>query len=402
MKMEVNNLKDKYTVSVCSLLEHGYNIFGFEYPLKKQLKPEFEKAFTEWYLFSEIFCYMPTMFFQRLNSVLLLKSEYYNKLFEIENTKYNPLINKQLKVHGISENVRLNDRSYDYIKEQLQNLWEKSQKDNDEKYKQNIEETGETTGLKDTTTDDHLTHNIDTVGTLDKDVDTVGSLDKTVDTVTDKDSQENIVKDAESDKVNHLEESGTSHSTHRYCDTPQNDLSSLSPPTQLNPFGQYLTYIEDTNGTTTHEADSTENIVNHEETETIYHEDTTELETTHQDTTENEVTKQETTEVQDKDQQQDIIYHEETEGTHHFINDEKHRKSSFERLHGEQEQKDNSHSFGNEQYKLNDKNHSDELISGFENTSLSRLLEEWRLSTHNIIEQFVKEQDFENLFMGVL
>lgn len=440
-------IKDNHTMSIYNMIEHKIPIFPFEYPLKQELKPEFENTFTHYYMFSEIAYHFPKEFQQRLHAMLLMKSGYYNKLFDASCLKFDPLLTKCLSENGVTDTSKLNIRDYASVKRQVNELLDEVRSIRDENGKQNTEEIGETTGQKDTTTDDHLTRDTDETKLMDRNTDTIenmtrdtevnedktvdgtlkktvdGTLESTVDGTKDTNSTTGVTTKGNSDKTGTLKEDSTSSSIDRYSDTPQNNLGQMSPSVE-NMNTMYLTDLRYISGTGTNNATTTEKINSTEQKDTEFTEgvnttdttDTTTKEETdqttkdtskmkqtegvEQETTGNEKVKQTEDNHEDIDQQNDTIYHEETEGTHHFVNDTKHKNTTQENTEQKQNTSADSKVSGDEKEKTDFKQKDNMEIKGFEGTSLSLLVTQYYESVRNVLEEFVLE--FENLFMGVL
>ena len=437
---------DCFTSSIANLLYyHNIDIFDFEYPLCECLKPEFENAFIEYYYFSEIAYDMPEQFKQRLRAFLLMRSGYYNKLFEISAVKYNPLINKQLKHRGIKKDVYISKDNWDRAENIIANVCSTSKADNDERYKGNEIHDQRTLTDNHWTEDEHaLTDytedatkhattnvvqtydsNIDTTGTLDHTIDTTGTLDHTIDTTGKKDATTNVVSDGKSNEVSHLEESTTSNLTERFSDTPQNDLATQGTYNSLgqfvaDQFGIYLTTLKQDTGNTTHVADSTKDITTHQITDTVYGETTEGNETKAQNTTGNEVKHEDTTgnKKQDDTTETDTIYDEKThkdattdytDNTIHqqnvdvqdnYTNDGRYRKSNQGRNESNRDDKSEKEQTSRRQIDKDRDIKDAYILQGLENKSISDLLNEWREATQNTLQSFVLE--FRGLFMGIL
>lgn len=184
-------------------------LFDFDYPIfDNDYKNVFETNFIKNFYMREIGFETEGLFKFRLETWLNINMPYFNKLFESELIKFDPLINENIKVNHTKKNEGSNSSNRNFNKIDNNNMDNTLQKD--------INENGQ----KDNSQNDsrNLTHDKDSTGT-DKTV----SKDKTDSTITNKGTGETTG-----------ESNGHSINKHHLKDaTFTRDLESNTPDNRL-------------------------------------------------------------------------------------------------------------------------------------------------------------------------
>jgi hypothetical protein len=92
-------LLSKYTIQLKNLIDSGYNIFDFDYPIfDPTYKPVLEQKILDWYLFREIGLETPAQFKHFLKSKLNVIMPYYNEFYSSQEVfkTYDPYKNKNV------------------------------------------------------------------------------------------------------------------------------------------------------------------------------------------------------------------------------------------------------------------------------------------------------------------
>lgn len=251
-----------YTIELRTLVDKmGYNIFDNTWTT---FVPEHKTVLCDKiirrYYFYEIGQETPDRFKHYLNEQLAREMPYYNKLYESELLKLEPLYNHMLEESGDIDRIRNRDRmeverrNMDTLRQLTKAIKEALEAIENSSGKVDDTQTG--------TWSEHKTgnENTDTTRNLDSTSLTTNNLEKN----TEEESTEKMVDTATSDRTGSTTTDGTTTNIRRYSDTPQGAVSASGVQIDNN----YLTNYTSDSGTNHEETETTENIQNSETKDT--------------------------------------------------------------------------------------------------------------------------------------
>lgn len=360
-----------YGPTIKSLLDQGYEIFDFDYPLfRADHRPTLERKIIETYYFREIGQETPDRFKHYLKAKMRLIMPYYNKLYESETLDFDPFITDEHFTKRFIEDVEALEREYGIGQARYQ--------ETDANTSRNIDRNGQLDSTEKVVTHGEDEHTDDTTGKENTSMtrETTGSKDTT--RTEDEDTTETRTTDANATT------DGTSEGNERrlFYDTPQ---SALDASGGLN--NNFLTDITNTATTGKTHGEST----SHEQVDGKGTRDTTidEAVTTKENV--NELGEKTTTgklvHAGSEDGTQDSTGHQETE--------------DHERLFNAQNQKQDERATTNYEEGRDTITTTKDRFSkvGRTNRDPSALLKSYRETLLNIDEQIVDR--LAPLFMGV-
>lgn len=415
---------ENYAPTLGELVESGYPVFNEKWGTYiPEYKAVLEQKIIDFYYFYQIGSETPDRFRHLLNARLAIKMPYFNKLYESELIKFDPMINYALTTQGRS----------------IENLIKAATRDTSRMGKaiKNFAQSGQTTsdfaGHLQGTYDKVIDRNIiedywkngdeDTVGTLDQTVDTDKKKDRTLESTetidstlnkvgneTNVNTKEQTEKTTGNENIDVHETKDTSRTENNlYSDTPQENVNTSVTSVRWDYLtnARYITTNEDmTDDTTTardYTEDKTTNVQENlrkdwEENDTAHTDDKyNETENTTEDNSEK--TDQDTTGHKEWREQGNNTTKDTTNELAHTTEDttQKTKGTSFE--NGQEDRSDTAaENMKQDETQSLDKG-KNEFAKGFMNVSPSDLLQAFRDTFINVDEQII--DSLRGLFMEV-